>query len=320
MLDKSAAFAGLIPDTIDLSQYLESESSVTVRPASHFIERTLNVLAGHKGAAGMPLPWTKAVDKFSFRPGEFTVWTGYKGHMKSMVASHVLLHGLTIGEKVFIISPEFKPEDVLARKTNQAACTSSPSDSFSRRFLEWAGKDRLWLFDHQGSLKPETVVAVTRFAIEEHGVNHVLIDSLMKCGIGTDDYNRQKRFVDDLQSIAHQSTAHVHLVAHARKGESDDKPARLHDVKGTSEICDVAENVISIWKNKKKFDAQSRGDNRLDGDPDALFLVDSQRNGEGWTGTIKLWFDPRSLQFLGEKHHKPMPWQDAGTDDDTVEF
>lgn len=76
----------------------------------------------------------------------------------------------------------------------------------------------MWLFDHQGSLSPETVTGVIRYAIEQHGVTHVLVDSLMKCGIGTDDYNRQKKLVDDpLATISHQSGAHLHLVAHARK-------------------------------------------------------------------------------------------------------
>jgi twinkle protein len=127
------------------------------------------------------------------------------------------------------------------------------------------------------------------------------------------------RLVDDLQAIAHQTGAHVHLVAHARKGESDDKPARLHDVKGTSEICDIAENALSVWKNKRKLEAQSSGDLKRDGEPDALLVIDSKRNGDSWTGSVKLWFDPASFQFLSEAHHLSTPWHDAG-DDNPVEF
>lgn len=313
-------FAGLIPDTIDLSQYLEPESSQSVRPADYFTQKTLDILNGRNTAKGLPLPWSKAADKFAFRPAELTVWTGYKAHGKSMMLSQVLLHAMTKGERVFILSPEFRPEGILARKIRQAACTSAPAEMFSRHFLDWAGNGRLWLFDHQGSLNPETVIAVIRYAVENLGVAHVLVDSLMKCGIGTDDYNRQKKLVDDLQTIAHQTGVHLHLVAHARKGESDDKPARLHDVKGTSELCDMAENVLSVWKNKKKLDAQSRGDRKHADEPDALLTIDSQRNGDGWTGSIPLWFHPASFQFLGETNHPPMPWHDIGSDNDTVEF
>jgi len=91
-------------------------------------------------------------------------------------------------------------------------------------------------------------------------------------------------------------------------------------VKGTSELCDMAENVLSVWKNKRKLDAQSSGNTKHDDEPDALLTIDSQRNGDGWTGSIRLWFHPASFQFLGEAHHHPMPWHDASADDDPVEF
>lgn len=320
MFDQSPPFAGLIPDSIDLTDYMEPEQSHAVRPAHYFADKAIDILAGKKASKGLSLPWSKAADKFAFRPGELTVWTGYKAHGKSMLLSQVLLHAMTKGERVFILSPEFLPEGILARKIRQAATNAHPPEAFARRFLGWAGNSRLWLFDHQGSLTPDTVTGVIRYAMDQHAVNHVLVDSLMKCGIAPDDYTRQKKLVDDLQTIAHQTGVHLHLVAHARKGESDDKPARLHDVKGTSELCDMAENVLSVWKNKRKLDAQSNGNTKHDDEPDALLTIDSQRNGDGWTGSIRLWFHPGSFQFLGEAHHLPMSWHDAGGDDDKVEF
>lgn len=313
-------FAGLIPDSIDLSDYMEPEQSHAVRPAHYFADKAIDILAGRNAAKGLPLPWSKAADKFAFRPGELTIWTGYKGHGKSMLLSLILLYVMGKGERVFILSPEFRPEGILARKIRQAATNAHPPEAFARRFLEWAGNGRLWLFDNQGSLTPDSVTGVIRYAVDQHAVTHVLVDSLMKCGIAPDDYSRQKKLVDDLQTIAHQTGAHLHLVAHARKGESDDKPARLHDVKGTSELCDMAENVLSVWKNKRKLDAQSNGNTKHDDEPDALLTVDSQRNGDGWTGSIRLWFHPASFQFLGEANHSPMPWHDAGGDNDEVEF
>lgn len=301
----NAPFPGLIPDSIDLSAYLEPEQSHAVRPADYFADRAIDILAGRSATKGLQLPWSKAADLFAFRPGELTVWTGYKAHGKSMMLSQVLLHGMKKGERVFILSPEFKPESILARKIRQAATNAHPPESYARRFLEWAGDERLWLFDHQGSLAPESVTGVIRYAVDKHAVTHVLVDSLMKCGIAPDDYTRQKKLVDDLQTIAHQSNIHLHLVAHARKGESDDKPARLHDVKGASELCDMAENVVSVWKNKRKLTAQSNGNTKHDDEPDALLTIDSQRNGEGWTGAIRLWFDQRSFQFIGDPRATP---------------
>ena len=39
--------------------------------------------------------------------------------------------------------------------------------------------------------------------------------------------------------------------------------------------------------------------------PDALLIVDKQRNGE-WEGRIALWYDRDSQQFLPSRHAKPM--------------
>jgi twinkle protein len=320
MSNNPPRFAGLIPDNLDLTDYLEPEQSHSVRPAHHFKQKTLDILNGRSSAKGLSLPWTKVGDRFSFRPGELTVWTGYKAHGKSMLLSQVLLFAMMQGEKVFVLSPEFLPEGILARKVRQAATSAHPTDAFASRFLEWAGNGRLWLFDHQGSLNPDTVTGVIRYAVDHHAVTHVLVDSLMKCGIAPDDYTRQKKLVDDLQSITHQTGIHLHLVAHARKGESDDKPARLHDVKGTSELCDMAENVLSVWKNKRKLDAQSKGITSHNTEPDALLTIDSQRNGDGWTGGIQLWFHPASFQFLGEANQPPMRWREIVSEDNLVEL
>ena len=310
-MNSHSNFPGLIPDTIDLSSYMEPEQSYAIRPAHAFTDRALSILSGNNAIKGLPFPWSKTAGLFAFRPGELTVWTGYKAHGKSMALSQILLHAMCHGERCLIISPEFRPEAVLARKVRQAACTNVPDEQFARGFLEWAGDGRLFLFDHQGSLTPDTVTGVVRYAIDHHLVTHVVVDSLMKCGIAPDDFPRQKRFVDDLQCIAHQSGAHIHMVAHARKGESDDKPARLHDVKGTSELCDMAENVLSVWKHKKKLEAQSKGDRSRDNEPDALLIVDSQRNGDGWTGAIQLWFHQQSFQFLADPRVPPRSYLEA---------
>lgn len=302
-MSKVAYFPGLLPDSIDISAYVQPVERVAIRPASFFAERTMRVLSGDTSSAGLPLPWSKAHDVFAFRPGELTIWTGYKAHGKSLMLSQILLGALCCGERVLIISPEFRPEAVLARKIRQAAQCPNPADEFVQRFLAWAGDQRLWLFDHQGSLSPSTVLGIVRYAVDQHAVTHVLIDSLMKCGIATDDYNAQKQFVDELQSIAHQSGPHIHLVAHARKGQDDHAPPKLHDVKGTSELCDMAENVLTVWKNKRKLSEAAQGIGKRIDEPDGLLTIDSQRNGDGWTGSIALWFSPASFQFIGGPNH-----------------
>ena len=249
----------LIDSNIDLSQFTEPENVHQVRDASRFKKRTLDILNHKNQAIGVPMPWLKTRDLIELRPGELSIWSGYKGHGKSQLLSQVMLHVMRLNNKVLIISPEFKPEEVLARKCRQESGSSRPPEAFVNDWFDYA-KSRLWLFDHQGALKADNVVALCRYAVATHGVQHIVIDSLMKCGIGvgSDDYSKQKLFVDKLQSVAHQCGPHIHLVAHARKGSSDDAPPGLHDVKGTSEIGDMAENVFTVNERPRQVLPASR--------------------------------------------------------------
>ena len=156
-----------------------------------------------------------------------------------------------------------------------------------------AVEKNMWLYDQQSSLKPADVVALCRYAVDVHGVDHILIDSLMKCGIPPDDYGAQKKLVDMIQQVAHRNKVHIHLVAHARKGNDDSKIGGLHDVKGSSEICDMAENVIFVWRNK----AKELGGGKID-EPDCIIKVEAQRNGDGWIGALPLMFNKSNFTFV----------------------
>lgn len=311
----------LIDSNIDLSQFTEPENVHQVRDASRFKKRTLDVLNHKNQAIGIPMPWAKTRDLIELRPGELSIWTGFKGHGKSMLLSQIMLHCMRLNQRVLIISPEFKPEEVLARKCRQESGSSCPPQSFVDDWFNYAGK-RLWLFDHQGALKADNVIALCRYAVATHGINHIVIDSLMKCGIGVgpDDYSPQKNFVDKLQSVAHQCGPHIHLVAHARKGSSDEQPAGIHDVKGTSEIADMAENVFSVWRNKPKHKAMSAGDQSKAHEADAMLICEAQRNGSGWNGSLQFWFDPQSYQYLESLNDNPRRYNPAGASEEVVEF
>ena len=85
---------------------------------------------------------------------------------------------------------------------------------------------------------------------------------------------------------------HVHLVAHSRKGKDEKEIVGKLDVKGSSDITNQADNVITVWRNKKK--EEQRAANQLSEDdegqqPDAVIFCDKQRD-TGWEGKIPFWF------------------------------
>jgi twinkle protein len=230
--------------------------------------------------------------KFGFRESELTIWAGFKGHGKSLVISQVFEQFLERGKKCFIISPEFPPHRVLYRMMCQSFGKENITPEIAFQWMEALEKN-LWLYDQQSSLQPQDVVALCRYAVEVHGVDHILIDSLMKCGIPPDDYGKQKKLVDMIQQVAHRNKVHIHLVAHARKQQDDSKIGGLHDIKGASEIGDMAENVLFVWRNKQK---ELGAPNTLNM-PDAILKVEAQRNGDGWIGTTNLQFQAGTFTF-----------------------
>lgn len=299
-LDNLVQFPNILTDEIDLSDFMDEEISHRIKPADAFREEMIKLILGEdESQKATHFPWNFLSGKFEMRDHEMTVWVGYKGHGKSALISQVLVAAMKRQQRMFIISPEFRPARVLERMLYQYAGTRLVTTDDISEFLAWASKF-VWLYDNQTSLKPRDVIALCRYAAKEIEVRHVLIDSLMKCGMGPEDYAGQKNFVDQVQSICHKYPLHLHLVAHARKGNNDESPAKLHDVKGTSEIADMAENVVSVWRNKPKEKNKDGKEN----EPDCTLTVEAQRNAEGWIGTLPLLYDTETMLFY-EFGHAP---------------
>ena len=283
-------YPGFVPDSIDLSAFMDEEQIHRVKNAYEYKDKLLELIRGH-GEFGVQTPWESTRGKFEFRPAELTVWSGFKGHGKSLVIGQVFENFISAGQKTFIISPEFPPHRVLYRMLIQSLTKAGLAEGTAIAWLD-AVKDSLWIYDQQSSLKPRDIPALCRYAVDKLGVEHILIDSLMKCGIDQDDYSGQKRLVDQVQQVAHKSKVHIHLVAHMKKGKDDKEVGGLHSVKGASEIADLAENVIVVWRNKEK---EMGGDN-IDS-PDCIVKIEAQRNGDGWIGKVPLFFKPDSYTF-----------------------
>jgi twinkle protein len=214
-------------------------------------------------------------------------------------------------EKVCLASFEMKPQVTLQRMIRQYAETNPFSHEYQgdkglamltdiyKEFGGWT-KKKMWLYDQQGTVKPDQVIAVGRYCAKELGVTHYFIDSLTKCVRGEDDYNGQKEFVDRLTALARDNGIHVHLVHHLKKlSDENAKPGKF-DAKGSGAIGDLVDNMMIVWRNKAKEDKRQAGLAQTPGDPDALLMCRKQRNGDDEPIT-KLWFDRDSTQFVAEE-------------------
>lgn len=285
----------LVDDDIDFRRYLkDTDPAEKVRPASEFLDAVMDEISPAHDAPKHPkLPFSGAW--VYFPPGEVTLWAGFNGSGKSMLQGQVLTGFAEAGQKVSIASFEMKPAKTLARINRQAVGGAVPTRDQVERFL-LRNDGRIWLYDQQGCVKTDRLIAVIKYCAERLGCHHIAIDSLMKCVSGTDNYNGQKDFVDTLTSCARDYNTHIHLVAHLKKGEGDERMPTRMDISGTAAISDLVDNVLIVWRNKKKERDRDAGKPINESDPDSILICDKNRNGD-YEGRTKLWYDRNSLVF-----------------------
>jgi twinkle protein len=308
--------AVISPDDIDFALYVaETEAMQKVRPASDYIEDMLAGMYSPQVNHGAKLPWDKVEHQFAFRPGEVTLWAGINGHGKSLITGQCSLSMMGQGQKVCIASFEMKPRKTLERMARQWSCQTparlnEPPEiidaykGIARQFGDWT-KGKMWLYDQQGTVNPETIVAVCRYCAKELGIQHIFVDSLMKCVKGEDDYNGQKYLIDEFCAIAKDYETHIHVVHHIKKLASEEQTPGKFDAKGSGAITDQVDNMLIHWRNKAKEADALEKVQKMAADPDALLIVAKQRNGE-WEGKIQLWFDSGTQQFTAYQGDKPV--------------
>lgn len=296
-------------DSLDFAAYMaQTEAQQKVRPASEFMEELISDLGQPSREVKSFLPWDKTHGIFAFRPGEVTLWGGVNGQGKSLMSGQAMLSLMAQNERVCIASFEMKPRRTLERMVRQFSGQRPPEEwmrdpeilatfkDVYEQFSAYASK-LLWLYDQQGTVHTETILGVMRYAAYELKCRHFVVDSLMKCVKGEDDYNGQKDFVDRVTALARDTGMHVHLVHHIRKlGSETDMPGKT-DVKGSGSITDQVDNVLLVWRNKNKERDRAAGKSVDESNQDGMLVCDKQRNGE-WEGRIGLWFEPESQQYV----------------------
>lgn len=254
---------------------------------------------------GFDAPWEKVPIRFYL--GEVSVWTGWNGHGKSLLLGQIISAAAHQKHLGCIASFEMQPEKTLGRMVQQEAGHYPERDEITK-IMSWFDK-RLWIFDLVGTAKRDRLLDVFRYAYHRYGVTQFVIDSLSKCGIGDDDYDGQKRFIDQLGDFAKQTNTHVHLVAHSRKGADELKPPGKMDIKGSGSLTDMVDNVFCVFRNKNKesdLDKLKNGElvkgkTREDVEKayDAfLFCEKNREEGSDVEGAYGLYFDRASQRYV----------------------
>ena len=270
-----------------LSNYSEIEDRKQVRSAENFRDDVDKHINGGEITKGDRLPFDKTRD-IRFRDHEVTVWTGYNGSYKSMFLGQVALGFISQQRSVCIASPEMAPKVTLARMLYQFSGTQNLPDEYIEKFYNTMA-NKLYLYDQPNGIIAENLLKVIRYCRIEMKINHFMIDSLMKCGINGDDYNKQKWFVNELCTIAKDTGIHIHLVAHQKKPQQGKHDVNRYDIAGSGDISNLVDNVIICYRNYNEDKSYTNGIN-----------IDKQRHyagGDHPEPKYVFWMD-KSLQFM----------------------
>lgn len=217
--------------------------------------------------------------KIRFLPAEVTIWTGISSHGKSALLSQLMAIAMGDGQRVAIASMEMTGVQTLYRMTCQLCSNASPTREAITEQHEWlAGK--LWLFDIIGNVEVKRLIDLMDYSHARFGVHHFVVDSLMKIGVGSEDYDGQRIFLNTITSFAKRTGAHVHLVAHARKGRDESVSPGKMDIAGSGNIINQGDNILCVWRNKEKEKKAANGalsDGEASVMPDAIVSCMKQR-------------------------------------------
>lgn len=301
---------GISKEKIDACiQDAEGMDPEGLRMPSAFTENVLRLFWPIQGEhVGYRTPYRKLGEKLLFRPAELTLWSGDSGAGKSQLLSDCVVDWVHQGSRVCLASLEMKGEQTLKRMVKQAVGVDRPTEEFIARSLKWLDQGLL-IYDRVGKSKIDGLLDVFNYARAKYGCDQFIIDSLMRLGVAGDDYTGQEKAVYRLVDWVIENSVHLHLVAHAKKGDRDRGAPRTSDVKGAMEIGANAFNIVTVWRNKKHEDAISAAETDeekreiYDAKPGVIFNVDKQRNGD-FEGKVGLWFDQASYRYRSSEDRK----------------
>jgi twinkle protein len=253
--------------------------------------------------------------RFRLRPAEVTIWTGHTSHGKSSVLKQLMVEALIAGEGVAIGSFEEKGPTMVKKMGCCIAFKGEKEITHEEmdQIIDWMG-DKLWIYDVFGVMKRDRLEELMKYSVQRHGVKHIVIDSIMKCDLSSEDYESQRQFLNFLCGFAHDYDVHIHVVGHPRKMSGDDTPPGVLDVHGGQAVTAQPDNVVIVWRNKEKEKEREDGklpDHRENTVPDTVVYVGKQRE-TGVEFRVKLWMKQKCFRFTQHYGEGQPTFEDFG--------
>ncbi len=153
----------------------------------------------------------------------------------------------------------------------------------------------MYVIDTHEEIEPARVLDCFTYAARRYEVKHFIVDSLSRLSFPLrDENNEHKKFSSDFLIFVKVNNAHGHLVAHPRKGYSDDDRPGKVDIAGTGHLTNLAHNVLIMWRPSEELKERVRRQGKEP--PDSRLMVVKNREW-GTEGSVSLTFNPDVKKF-----------------------
>lgn len=231
----------------------------------------------------------KSLDKSignGFHDGELIILTGKCGEGKSTFASQIVAKMIQNGLKCFCYSGEL-PDYTFKSWIDKQICNGANTEAARNAASAFYDK-KCYIYDNSAVIdEDEEVFDLIAQAIKSLECKFILIDNLMTAMElkSTEDlYRQQSAFVTKLTKYAKGFNVIIMLVAHPKKGDSDDNDA----ISGSGDITNRANVVIRYQRKSKKPEEDNKS---------LIKITKNRTTGKlNWDG-IEVEYEPLSMRI-----------------------
>jgi twinkle protein len=287
-----------------LTQAKRFESKLIKSPESYF-DQIRELHSGKSQSKGIRTGWNNFDSLLGgLRPYELTALTGETSSGKTTWATNVAYILAENHHPGLLASFEMKPLQVL-RKMIQAE-TGVPLPELSKERLEQAlsriSTLPIYFVDQYGELGLPELREAIYYGRRRYGIEFVILDHLHFFLKFTADHERASidQALKDIKGWTMELGIHIFLIVHPTKLTYDNKVVHLNDLKGSSSLKQIPDNVFSIWRPRGEDNGKSPTDR-------IVLHILKVRDDSGDEGKIILTFDKRSQSYTESKPGEAPP-------------
>ncbi|MDX2086055.1 MAG: DnaB-like helicase C-terminal domain-containing protein [Candidatus Melainabacteria bacterium] len=214
----------------------------------------------------VPYPWQGLTAKtHGLRKGELITFTAGSGIGKSLACREIAYHLIQSGETVGYIALEESVRrsalgllGIHLSKPLHLSLDGIAVDELRTAFQATLGSNRVYFYDHFGSIDSENLLRRIRYLARGFDCNWIILDhlSIVVSGIGDGD---ERRLIDNtmtaLRSMVEELGIGLILVSHLKrpegKGHEEGAQTSLSQLRGSGAIAQLSDMVIGLERNQQ---------------------------------------------------------------------